>query len=57
MEYQILVGEFSYELKDKVDEALADGWKLQGGVSVIWRAGGLSGDLEWNYAQAMTKEF
>lgn len=34
-EYQVLYGDDTYDLSRRVNEALADGWVCQGGVSHV----------------------
>jgi len=56
MEYEILEGQDTHQLTKVVNKWIQNGWQPIGGVSVIWRNNPLTGDIEWNYAQAVVRE-
>ena len=64
MKYEIYVIGTAEGLADKINEALAAGWKLHGGVSVAQsfethenqRKGYTETDTDYTFAQAMTHE-
>ncbi len=49
--YQLVQRRSQHELSERVNAMLAEGWKLQGGISVANEANG-----NYIYVQAMTKE-
>lgn len=53
MEYQILTANSSSSLEESVNKKIAEGWKLQGGLSVTESK---YIDEPREYAQAMIKE-
>lgn len=56
--YRVLEGDSPRELREQVEELLADGWVPIGGVSVLrWTYELHDGDYEtaWRYTQAMVK--
>ena len=58
-EYKIFSGWFPAELEEKVNEALKNGWKLQGGIAAYEgpqvESQSFTGRAVWLY-QAMTRE-
>lgn len=51
MKYRILVESFIFDMETQVEEKLKEGWKLQGGVSVV----NINSSSN-RYIQAMVKE-
>jgi len=53
MEYKIMAGNSMAYLQDKVNEAIENGWRLQGGIAThgAVRTGGAHG-----YVQAMVRD-
>ena len=51
--YHVAVGEDQYDLMDQVNEKLAEGWVLQGGVTMVNVPGENYGETDWLFAQAV----
>ncbi|WP_425404393.1 DUF1737 domain-containing protein [Hwanghaeella sp.] len=51
--YHVEVGEHQYDLMEKVNEKLQEGWELQGGVTMVSVPGETYGELDYYFAQAV----
>lgn len=57
MEYKIIIEESPQDLEEQVNKYLADGWILQGGISISRSQNRVSGGFDdLVYAQAMVKK-
>jgi hypothetical protein len=50
MKYKIVESQNRYDLVEKVNDSIAEGWKPQGGVNMLYHSG-----YKESWAQAMVK--